>query len=51
MGKVVVAIAGVLAGFVLAHIVNQTPEGEAFFARARATLATFSRGISEGFRS
>ena len=51
MGKVVVAIAGVVAGFFLAHVVNQTPQGSAFFARVRATVATFSRGISEGFRS
>jgi hypothetical protein len=46
VGKFVVAVMGVVAGFVLAHVVNQTPEGREFFSRSRATLASFFRGLS-----
>lgn len=47
MGKFFVAVIGVVAGFVLAHVVNQTPEGRKFFADTKATLDSFFRGLSE----
>lgn len=50
MGRFVSALLGVVAGFVLAHLINQTPEGREFFARARATLTTFTHGFGETFR-
>jgi hypothetical protein len=46
MGKFLVAVIGVIAGFVLAHVVNQTPEGREFFVRTKATLDSFFRGLS-----
>lgn len=51
MGKFIVALVGVVTGFVLAHLVNQTPEGRVFFARARATLSTFTEGVRDAYRS
>ncbi|MEK9600110.1 MAG: hypothetical protein VW917_05515 [Pontimonas sp.] len=51
MGKFVTALLGVITGFVVAHIVNETPEGRRFFARARATVATFTDGVKDAYRS
>lgn len=45
MGKFLVALTGVVVGFVLAHLANQTAEGTMFFRRTRATLASFVRGF------
>lgn len=45
MGKFLVAVAGVIAGFALAHLVNQTSEGKEFLERVRATVASFVRGF------
>lgn len=45
MGKFLVAVTGVIAGFALAHLVNQTPEGREFLERTRATAASFTRGF------
>lgn len=50
MGKFFSALLGVVVGFVLAHAVNETPEGRAFFQRARATLATLVAGFKSGYR-
>jgi hypothetical protein len=47
VGKFFVAVIGVVAGFVLAHVVNQTPEGRKFFADTKATLDSFVRGLSD----
>jgi hypothetical protein len=48
MSKFLAALAGLVAGFVLAHVVNQTPEGKQFFARSLATWNSFSRGFRSG---
>lgn len=50
MGRFVSALVGVIAGFVLAHVVNQTPEGRAFFGRSRATLSSFVEGFKQSYR-
>lgn len=50
MGRFIAALVGVVAGFVLAHAVNQTPEGRVFFARARATASSFVEGFKQTFR-
>lgn len=50
MGRFITALVGVVAGFVLAHVVNQTPEGRAFFGRVRATLASFVEGFKQSYR-
>ena len=50
MGKLVSVVAGVLAGFVVAHFVNQSASGSQFFARANATVQTFASGLRDGYR-
>lgn len=50
MGKFFAALLGIIAGFLLAHILNETPEGRTFFARARATVTTFLRGVQDAYR-
>lgn len=49
MGKFVVALLGVVSGFVIAHVLNETPEGRTFFARLKATLDTFTRGVKDAY--
>ena len=51
MGKFFTGVLGVVAGFALAHLVNQTPEGKTFIARARATVQTFTNGVGNAWRS
>lgn len=50
MGKLVSVVAGVVAGFVVAHFVNQTSSGSQFFGRANATVQTFLSGFHDGYR-
>jgi hypothetical protein len=50
MGRFSTALVGVLAGFVLAHLANQTPQGRELFGRARATLASFVEGFKQSYR-
>ncbi|MBT5576020.1 MAG: hypothetical protein HOJ98_02680 [Microbacteriaceae bacterium] len=51
MGKFLAALMGLVLGFIGAHVVNETPEGRAFFARARSTLKTFTQGVRDAYRS
>jgi hypothetical protein len=51
MGRFVAALLGVVFGFVIAHVLNETPEGRAFFSRSRATLHTFTEGVRDAYRS
>ena len=51
MGKFFSALLGLIVGFAVAHMVNQTPEGRAFFARARATLSSFVLGFQSGYQT
>jgi hypothetical protein len=51
MGKFVAALLGVVSGFVIAHVLNETPEGRTFFARLRATIRTFTQGVQDAYRS
>lgn len=50
MGKFFAALLGVISGFVIAHVLNETPEGRAFFARSKATLDTFTEGVKDAYR-
>jgi hypothetical protein len=50
MSRFFTALLGIVAGFGLAHIINQTPEGRDFFARARATLVSFRDGFNDTYR-
>jgi hypothetical protein len=51
MGRFLIAVVGVIAGFVLAHLVNTTPEGREFFARTRATVGSFIAGFRDAYRA
>jgi hypothetical protein len=51
MGKFLSALVGVVAGFVLAHLINSTPEGRSFFRRVQASFGSFLRGFSATYRS
>ena len=51
MGKFLSAVLGVVVGFVVAHLVNETPEGKAFFQRARATVSSFIIGFRSGYQA
>ena len=42
---------GVGLGFVVAHQVNRTPQGRAFFADLDARTREFTDGIADGYRS
>jgi hypothetical protein len=50
MGRFFATLFGVVVGFVVAHMVNNTPEGRAFFARARATLSSFVSGFRDTYK-
>ncbi|HLP22886.1 MAG TPA: hypothetical protein VK139_02455 [Microbacteriaceae bacterium] len=41
---------GVIAGFIAAHLVNQTPQGRAFFANVNAKVRDFTESVSAGYR-
>jgi hypothetical protein len=50
MGRFITALVGVVAGFVLAHLANQTPQGREIPGRARATLSSFVEGFKQSYR-
>jgi hypothetical protein len=50
MGRFITALVGVVAGFVLAHLANQTPQGREILGRARATLSSFVEGFKQSYR-
>jgi hypothetical protein len=51
MAKFMTAIIGVIAGFVLAHLINQSPEGRRVFARVRSTVESFLSGLRDAYRA
>jgi hypothetical protein len=50
VGRFIAALVGVVAGFVLAHVVNKSPEGRAFFSRVWATISSFAEGFRQSYR-
>jgi hypothetical protein len=50
MGRFMSALLGIIAGFVLAHVINTTPEGRRVFEGVRATLSSFVNGFKETYR-
>ncbi|MCI2958885.1 hypothetical protein MN032_14390 [Agromyces atrinae] len=42
---------GVVAGFVIAHQVNQTTEGRRFFANVDRKARDFTEAVSEGYHA
>jgi len=51
MSRFVVALVGLLAGFVLAHAVNNTAEGRKFFAQVMSTWESFRSGFQDSYRA
>ena len=49
MKNVLWFVAGIAAGFVVAHQVNQTTEGRRFFASIDAKAKAFGQAIAEGY--
>ncbi len=43
-------IVGVIAGFFVAHKVNQTEQGQAFFANVDAKTRDFTEALVEGYK-
>lgn len=43
-------IVGVIAGFVIAHKVNQTEQGKAFFANIDAKTRDFTEALVDGYK-
>lgn len=43
-------IVGVIAGFVVAHKVNQTEQGKAFFANIDAKTRDFTEALVDGYK-
>ena len=41
---------GVLVGLIAGHLLNQNPNGRAFFAGVDAKLRDFREGVSTGYR-
>jgi hypothetical protein len=50
MKNVIWLIIGVAAGFVVAHEVNKTQQGKAFFTELDTKAREFGEAISEGYR-
>jgi len=42
---------GVVGGFTVAHLVNQTASGREFFTGLDSHLKTFADAVSDGYRS
>lgn len=49
MKSVLWFVAGIAAGFVVAHQVNQTSEGRRFFESVDAKAKAFGHAIAEGY--
>ena len=49
MRKLMLLLTGVGLGFVLAHFVNQTPEGRRFFERLGQGAREFSDAVASGY--
>lgn len=43
-------VGGVVIGFIAAHYVNQTPEGQRFFGRISQGAREFNDAVYEGYR-
>ncbi|MEY2848340.1 MAG: hypothetical protein RI885_1005 [Actinomycetota bacterium] len=44
-------VVGTALGFVVAHTINATPQGRAFFDDVRATASRFTSAVVDGYRS
>jgi hypothetical protein len=51
MKNLALLIAGIGLGFVVAHQVNKTPEGQKFFADVDSRAREFSDAVVEGYKA
>lgn len=51
MKSVLWLIVGVCAGFVAAHQINKTPQGQKFFADVESKAKEFAGAVSEGYKA
>ena len=51
MKNVLLLIAGVVAGFVAAHYISKTPQGEKFFEDVDAKAKEFGTAIVDGYKA
>lgn len=51
MGKILLLVVGVAAGFVLAHQVSKTERGKQFFDDVDARAKAFSDALIDGYRA
>ncbi|MET1043604.1 MAG: hypothetical protein ABWX59_05705 [Microbacteriaceae bacterium] len=51
MKKALWLLIGVIAGFVVAHQVNKTPEGRQFFADVDDKARSFGNAVVDGYKS
>ncbi|MFA5606358.1 MAG: hypothetical protein WDA07_04115 [Leucobacter sp.] len=49
MRRLMWVLGGVVLGFVAAHFVNQTPEGQRFFDRVNRGVDEFGRAFATGY--
>jgi hypothetical protein len=50
VAKFINVLFGIALGFLFAHLVNATPQGKEFFARAGATVSGFVSGVRDAYR-
>ncbi|WP_166871816.1 MULTISPECIES: hypothetical protein [unclassified Salinibacterium] len=51
MKKALWLLIGVVAGFIVAHQVNKTPEGRRFFAEVDDRTRSFGSAVVDGYKS
>jgi len=51
MRNVLLIVAGVAAGFALAHLVNSTEPGRRFFAQVNERVDSFGEAVRDGYRA
>ena len=51
MGKILLLVVGVAAGFVIAHQVSKTPAGQRFFNDVDTRAKDFSSALVDGFNA
>jgi len=51
MKNVLLLIAGAAAGFVAAHYISKTPQGEKFFADVDAKAKEFGAAVVDGYKA
>lgn len=51
MKSIVLVVVGIALGFLVAHNVSKTPEGQRFFASVDSRAREFSSAVVDGYKS